>query len=91
MATGIPEQAHQKLSGRLHRNFGRSKGFGRGILNMLGGALIALDFFSDNPNSVGMMFETRKENKLYFDNESKNYFEITSKSINKDDEGMVII
>jgi RHS repeat-associated protein len=87
MATGIPEQAHRSMSKQLHRFVGKVKGFGRGTLNMAFIGLAALDLFSDNPHSIGSMIEAKKEGKLYYDHDSQNYFEITSKTINKDDDG----
>ncbi len=84
MATGIPEQAHLSMNSQLHRFLGKA---GRGSLNMIAVSLVAFDFFNENPHSIGSMMETRKVDKLYFDQESNNYFEITSKTINTDNDG----
>ena len=90
MATGIPERAHQKFSKQLHNFFRKNgKGIGRGTLSALGGMVLALDFFSDNPHSTGSMLETKQTNKLYYDSDSENYYEITSKTLNKDADGNI--
>jgi hypothetical protein len=91
MATGIPEQAHRSFNKQFHKIKGKAKSTGLKGLNALGSGLLIFDmFFNNNPHSLGSMFETRKEGKLYYDHESDNYFEITSKKMNKDESGNVV-
>lgn len=97
IATGIPEAAHRKHFSDLHTNKGgRPKGSGR--LGKIGGAFSAASFLLDlvnsfrgDPHSLGMQFTAGySTNKLYFDNETEQYFEVTSRTDIKDDEGNVI-
>lgn len=49
------------------------------------------DIFSDDPHALGMQFTAGNEmNTLYFDNDSKQYFEVTERSNLKDGKGTVV-
>jgi RHS repeat-associated protein len=95
-AVGIPDQAHKKYFSKIHSRFGaKAKGFFRSTMkyaNSFAGLLLAVDIFSSNPHSIGMMFEGGigvKNNKLYHDRESGNYYEVTSKKYNRDSSGNI--
>lgn len=91
MATGIPEQVHKENFSDLHANTGGKKG-GAGALNKLGmfaGLLgLAYDMFSDDPHALGMQFSAgNKVNTLYFDVDTEQYFEVTTRGTDKDRNG----
>lgn len=86
MPTSIPEQAHQAMTKQLHS----FRKIGSNAFNVFGFGLVVFDMFSDNPHSLCMMFENRAVGKLYFDQESGNYFNIVSKKLNKDKSGDII-
>lgn len=92
MATGIPEKAHQKYFKDLHANRGgRIKGGLGKIGNVLGVFGLAFDIFSSDPHALGMQFSAGSDlNTLYYDSDSKQYFEVTARSDIKDGKGKVI-
>lgn len=49
------------------------------------------DIFSDDPHALGMHSITGNEmNTLYFDNDSKQYFQVTGRANLKDEKGKVL-
>jgi len=91
MATGIPETAHRKYFKNLHVN----RGGMMNRLNKLGGALSVVgfltDIFNNDPLSFGMLYSAgAKENTLYFDTDSEQYFKITERKDITGDGGEVI-
>jgi len=90
MAVGIPEGAHKKLSRELHPyTRGAMRGLG-GTLNILAIGAVIFDLFSDNPHSISSMLESEKTGKLYFDNDSQNYYQISSRKDNYDNNGKLV-
>jgi RHS repeat-associated protein len=95
-ATGIPESAHRKFNKTLHTNRGgRTKGSGLGktggALGVAGFALDLVNSFRGEPHSLGMQFTAGfSTNKLYFDNKTEQYFEITNRKDIKGTDGNVI-
>lgn len=91
LATGIPQEAHLKYNKDLHPNRGgRLKGGLGKIGNELSLTTLAFDIFSSDPHVLGMQFTAgNKLNTVYFDNDSKQYFEVTGRSDIKDGKGNV--
>lgn len=92
VATGIPEAAHVKYNKELHPNRGtRLKGGLSKIGNVFSTATLMFDIFSSDPHALGMQFSAGNElNTLYFDHNTNQYFEVTSRSKIKDANGKVI-
>lgn len=95
-AVGIPDSAHKKYFSKLHSRYGaKAKGFFRNTMryaNTFMAALFVVDFFSSDPHSIGMRFERGigvKNNKLYHDPESDNYYEVTNKTYTRDSNGNI--
>ncbi len=87
-AVGIPDKVHRKWSKALN-----TKTFGNNLYSfvfLLSMAHYASDIYSNNPASDLRIFENpSKTNELYYDFESKNYYEVTNYQETKNEDGNI--
>ncbi len=95
-AVGIPEEAHNNLNSKLHARTGsKARGFFRQTMKYVNGfafALTAFDLFSDNPDSMGNLFDQSsgniQEGKLY-KNTDGGYYSISDRTFETDENGEI--
>ncbi|MEK6153609.1 DUF6443 domain-containing protein [Flavobacteriaceae bacterium 3-367] len=95
-AVGLPESAHKKYFSQIHSRYGSgAKGFFRSTMkfaNSLVLGLTFLDLFSDNPDSIGNLFDQSsgnlKEGRIYKNTEG-GYFSISDREFQKNDNGEI--